>query len=298
MTQRVAITGSSGLIGGALSSYLRDRGDEVVHLVRRSAEAAHEVTWDPARQQLDPAALDGVTAVVNLAGAGVGDHRWTTSYKRTLVQSRIDCTTTVARALAEVGRPVRLVSGSAMGFYGNRGEEVLDETSSRGDGFLSDLVRDWEAAAAPAADAGCPTAFTRSSLVLSARGGALGRMLPLARFALGGPLGNGRQWWSWISLEDEVRAITHLIDHPDIVGPVNMAAPQPERQKDFAAQLGRLVHRPAIVPAPSPALRVVIGEMVQDILGSQRLEPAALSASGFTWNHESLEDGLAWAITH
>ncbi|KNX36916.1 TIGR01777 family oxidoreductase [Luteipulveratus halotolerans] len=295
-TQRVAVTGSSGLVGGALSSYLRDRGDEVVRLVRRPARSADEVTWDPARHQLDPRALEGVTAVVNLAGAGVGDHRWTPSYKRTLVRSRVDSTRTLVQALLELDAEPRLVNGSAMGFYGNRGDEVLDETSSRGEGFLTDLVQDWENAAAPAVDAGCPTAFVRSSLVLSGSGGVLQRLLPLARLGANGPLGDGRQWWSWISLEDEVRAIAHLIDRPEITGPVNLASPDPRRQKDFARALGRAVHRPAIAPAPAFVLRVVVGEMVQDILGSQRLDPGVLSRTGFTWRHPGLDDALAHAV--
>ncbi|MDE9366441.1 TIGR01777 family oxidoreductase [Luteipulveratus sp. YIM 133132] len=292
MTQRVAITGSSGLIGGALSSSLRDRGDEVVHLVRRPAREPHEVTWDPSRHQLDPAALEGVTAVVNLAGAGVGDHRWTDSYKRTLVRSRLDSTSTVVDAMTAQGHPIRLVSGSAMGYYGNRGDDDLDETSAKGDGFLADLVRDWEAAAAPAVEAGCPTAFVRTSLVLSRRGGVLQRIATLARLGLNGPLGNGRQWWSWISLTDEVRAIVHLIDHPEVTGPVNLSAPEPVRQKDFAHALGRAVHRPAVLPAPAFALRVVLGEMVQDILGSQRLRPSVLEQQGFTWEHPGLDEAL------
>lgn len=294
--QRVAITGASGLIGGALSSYLRARGDDVVRLVRRPARAVDEVTWAPTQHTIDTQALRDVTAVVHLAGAGVGDHRWTSSYKDEIRQSRVDGTTTIATALAELDAGTRLVSGSAMGYYGDRGDEHLDETSSGGDGFLADVVRDWEAATQPAIDAGCPTAFIRTGLVLSPKGGALGKMLPLAQLGLGGPLGNGRQWWSWITLEDHIRAVAHLIDHPEVTGPVNLVGPQPERQRDVARALGRQLHRPALLPAPSLALRLVLGEMSGDILGSQRLDPRVLRENGFTWNQPTIEEACGWVL--
>ena len=207
MPQRVAVTGSTGLIGSALSAFLRERGDEVVRLVRRAPEQPDEVRWDPAARLLDPAALSGVTAVVHLAGAGVGDHRWTPSYQQQILGSRVDGTTTIATALADLGEPVRLVSGSAVGVYGDRGDEVLTEDSSLGGGFLSEVVRAWEAAADPARDAGLSVAHPRTGIVLSPEGGALSRMLPLARLGINGPLGNGRQWWPWISLRDTVAGL-------------------------------------------------------------------------------------------
>ncbi len=207
MPQRVAITGASGLIGGALSAFLGERGDEVVRLVRRAPAAPDEVRWDPTNGRLDPADLAGVTAVVHLAGAGVGDKRWTPAYQQQILASRVDGTTTIATTLATLaarGQPVRLVSGAAVGFYGDRGDEVLTEDSVPGEGFLSEVVRAWEAAADPARDAGLSVATTRTGLVFAPDGGALSRMLPLAKLGINGPLGNGRQWWPWISLRDTV----------------------------------------------------------------------------------------------
>lgn len=297
MPQRVAVTGSSGMIGGALSSALTERGDEVIRLVRREPEDSSQVRWDPARKQLDPQALQGVDVVVNLAGAGIGDHRWTDEYKQVLVDSRVDSTTLIARTLAEVAPDARLVSGSAIGFYGDRGDQVLTETSSGGAGFLADLVRRWEAAAAPAVAVGAPTAFARTGLVFSSEGGALAKMLPLGKLGLGGPLGSGRQWWSWISLQDEVRALIHLIDHPEVTGPVNLTGPAPERQWDVARALGRLLHRPALLPAPSFALRAVLGEFSGDILASQRVLPAVLADSGFVWDEPDVESALRWVLS-
>lgn len=294
--QRVAVTGSSGLIGGALSSFLRDRGDEVVHLVRREPTASYERRIDPERGELEPGALDGVTAVVNLAGAGIGDQRWTDAYKRTLVSSRVDTTSTVARALASLDQPVQLVSGSAIGYYGDRGDNVLDETSGPGEGFLADLVQEWEAAAQPAVDAGCPTAYARTGLVFAADGGALERVLPLAKLGLAGPLGSGKQWWSWITLADEVRALAFLVDHPEITGPVNLVAPQPDRQRDVMKVLGGLLHRPAVLPAPSIALKVVLGELAEDVLGSQRVRPGMLEAADFGWEHSDVQSALRWVL--
>lgn len=293
--QRVAIAGSSGLIGDALSSFLRARGDEVVHLVRREPEAPHEVEWDPASGRLDSAALGSLTAAVNLAGAGIGDKRWTDEYKHLLVSSRVDSTRTLATALAELGGDVRLVNGSAMGFYGDRGDDLLDESEPAGSAFLSGLVQQWEAAAAPAVDAGASVAYARTGLVFAA-GGMMERVLPLARLGLGGPLGSGRQWWSWITLQDEVRALAHLLDRPDITGPVNMVAPHPERQKDVMRALGRLLNRPAVLPAPRLALQVVLGELSSDILSSQRLDPGVLRTTGFTWEHEDIESGLRFVL--
>lgn len=294
---RIAITGSSGLIGSALSTALTERGDEVIKLVRRDTAADDEVTWDPARGELDHTALQGVSAVVNLAGAGIGDKRWTAAYKRTLVDSRVDSTGTIVDALTRLPGPVRLVNGSAMGYYGDRGEETVDEESAAGTGFLVDVVQAWEAATAPAAAAGVPVAFARTGLVLSPGGGLMDRVLPLAKVGLAGPLGNGRQWWSWISLTDEVRALIHLVDHPEILGPVNLAAPvgSAVRQRDAMRALGRVLHRPALLPAPSPALRVVLGEFAGDVLASTRMAPAVLQHSGFEWKHTDIDDAMRYA---
>ena len=288
--QRIAITGASGLIGGALSAFLRARGDEVIPLVRRPATAG-ELQWHP-HAPLSPTALDGVDAVVHLAGAGVGDHRWTPAYKDLILRSRVDGTVTIATAVAQCDHLVRLVSGSAIGFYGNRGDELLDERSAPGTGFLAEVVRAWEAATAPAQAAGMPVVMARTGLVLSARGGALGRMLPLARRGLGGPLGNGRQFWSWISLTDEVRALAFLIDRPDITGAVNLVGPNPHRQREVAVVLGGLLGKPASLPAPAIALRLGLGEFADDVLSSQRVSPTVLSDNGFAYDHPTIEAAL------
>lgn len=294
---RIVITGSSGLIGTALAQSLTQRGDEVIKLVRREPTAADEFTWDPTRGELDHAALQGVSAVVNLAGAGIGDKRWTAAYKRTLVDSRVDATSTIVDALTRQPEGVRLINGSAMGYYGDRGEETVDEESAPGTGFLVDLVRAWESAAAPATAAGIPVAFARTGLVLSPGGGLMDRVLPLAKLGLGGPLGNGRQWWSWVALPDEVRALVHLIDHPGIVGPVNLAVPaiSAVRQRDAMRALGRVLHRPSFLPAPSPALRVVLGEFAGDVLASTRMAPTVLQHSGFEWTYSDIDDAMRYA---
>ncbi|KRE55485.1 TIGR01777 family oxidoreductase [Phycicoccus sp. Soil748] len=297
MPQRVAITGSTGLIGSALSSYLRGRGDEVVRLVRRPVQAPDEVRWDPAAHLLAPADLTGVTAVVHLAGAGVGDHRWTPSYQQQILGSRVDGTQTIAKALADLGEPVRLVSGSAVGVYGDRGDEVLTEQSSFGNGFLSEVVRAWEAAADPAREAGLAVAHPRTGIVLSPKGGALARMLPLARLGILGPLGSGQQWWPWISLRDTVAALVHLVDHPEVEGPVNLVAPLPARQLDIARALGKQLHRPAVFPAPAFGIKLVLGGFSDEILTSKRVVAERLPASGFVHADPTIDSALRWALS-
>lgn len=292
---RVAITGASGLIGSALSVALSRRGDQVIKLVRREPSGPDQVRWAPDKGELDSKHLQGVSSVVNLAGAGIADKRWTAAYKRTLLDSRIDSTRTVVRAIIELDEPVRLVNGSAMGYYGDRGDEVLDEDATAGKGFLAEVVMAWEAAAAEAAHHGLPVAYARTGLVLSSAGGAMGRVLPLARLGLAGPLGSGRQWWSWITLRDEVAALIHLIDHPEVTGPVNLGGPEPVRQRDAMKALGSVLHRPALLPAPTPALRLVLGEMSADILASARMSPKALQDSGFEWTDRTIADGMRYA---
>jgi uncharacterized protein (TIGR01777 family) len=297
--QRVAVTGASGLIGGALTAFLRERGDEVVRLVRRPAEVGDEVQWDPGRGVLDPDDLLGVTAVVHLAGAGVGDRRWTPSYQQEILRSRVDGTQTVARALAELagrGQEVRFVSGAAVGYYGDRGDEVLTEGSAPGEGFLAEVVRAWEAAAEPARRAGLSVAHPRTGLVFAPGGGAMGRMLPLAKVGINGPLGSGRQWWPWISLPDTVRALAHLVDHPEVEGPVNVVGPEPRHQVDIAKELGRQIGRPALLPAPAFGIRMVLGGFADEVLTSKRAVPTALLASGFTHEHTTVDSALRWVL--
>ena len=297
MPQRVAITGSSGLIGGALSAFLRQRGDEVLHVVRRPPRTSAEIGWEPRHRRLDPADLAGVTAVVNLAGANVGARRWTPAYKQEIFASRVDATHTIASTLAELDDAVRLVNASAIGLYGSdRGDEVLTEDSEPGQGFLADVVRAWESATKPAADAGLPVAMARTGLVMSPDGGAFERLLTLGRLGLLGPLGSGRQFWSWITLRDVVRGYAHLIDHPEVTGPVNLVGPAPARQAEVARAVATCLHRPALVPAPAFALKAVLGEFADDVLGSARVMPSVLTASGFTFEQDTLEQAAAWLV--
>jgi len=293
--QRVAITGASGLIGGALSVFLSARGDEVVHLVRRAPRARYEVGWDPASHKLNPGDLSGLTAVVHLAGAGVGEHRWTAAYKQQILDSRVNGTATIAMALAELGEPIALVSASAIGAYGDRGDELLSEDSETGKGFLADVVRAWEASTTPAKDAGLRVAHARTGLVLTPDGGAMKRVLPLARWGLAGPLGTGRQYWSWITLHDELRALAHLIDQ-DIAGPVNLVSPQPLPQAEVMKALGAQLGRRALLPAPALALKIALGEFATDVLASARIMPSVLTASGFVFEHDTIQSAMRWLV--
>ncbi len=293
---RIVVTGSSGLIGTPLVAALRQRGDEVVRLVRRPPRAADEVQWDPTSRTLDPRTLDGVDGVVHLAGAGVGDKRWTPEYKHEILASRVDSTHAVATAVAAADHPVRLVSGSAVGYYGDRGDEELTEASSPGNDFLSDVVIAWEGATQPAADAGASVALLRTGIVMAPEGGAMKPMLRLARLGAGGALGSGRQFMPWITLPDEVGAILHLLDHPEVTGPVNLTAAQPARQKEIAKALGAALHRPAVLPAPSFALRAVLGEFAMEVLGGQRIVGDALRDSGYQLIHGDLDAAVRWLV--
>lgn len=291
---RVALTGASGLIGSALSQALTTRGDEVVHLVRRPPRTSAEREWSPG-EALDPGVLGDVDVVVHLAGAGVADRRWTPEYRKTIRRSRIDGTRTLANAVLAQERPVRVVSGSAVGIYGSdRGEEVLTETSAAGKGFLADVVRAWEGEMRPVAAAGIPVAFARTGIVLSADGGAMAKVLPLAKAGLGGPLGDGHQWWPVVTLDDEVAALVWLVDHPEITGPVNIAIPEPVRQGEFMALLGEELHRPSVIPAPAFALRAMLGGFADDVLGSQRVAPRVLEESGFTFAQGDGTSAARW----
>lgn len=293
---KIAITGSTGLIGTALVPHLRDHGHEVLRLVRRPPAEAGEVRWDPSTGTVDVEGLAGVEGVVHLAGAGVADHRWTDAYKRVILDSRVSGTTTIATVMAALDPlPRVLVSGSAVGFYGNAGDTVLDESSPMGDSFLADVVARWEAAGAPASAAGIRVCFARTGIVLSPQGGALGRMLPLFRAGLGGRLRNGRQWWPWISLEDEVRALAHLLEH-DVSGPVNLVGPTPATNAEVTASLGTVLGRPTVAQVPAFALKIALGELSSDILGSQRLTPSVLLADGFSFTHPDVLSALRASV--
>lgn len=291
---KVAITGSSGLIGSALRGALTAAGHDAVPLVRREAEPG-EIAWDPAAGTIDAAALEGVDAIVNLAGAGIGDERWTPERKRLILESRTTSTALLARTIAELDRkPSVLLSGSAIGFYGDRGDEVLTEESDPGEGFLSDICTAWEAAAQPAVDAGIRTAFLRTGIVQAKEGGALAKTLLPFKLGIGGRLGSGQQWWSWISIDDEVRAILHLLD-ADVSGPVNLTGPNPVRNQDYTKALGRELGRPTLLPIPKFGPQLLLGrELAETLLyESQRVEPRVLLASGFRFRHETIEDALA-----
>ena len=290
---QIAITGSTGLIGKALVRALRDEGLTVIRLVRRPATAEDEIRWDPLGE-VDSASLEGVDAVVHLAGAGLGDHRWTETYKREVRDSRVEGTRTLSRALARLDRrPAVFVSGSAVGFYGDTGDLAVDESAPAGQGFLADLCVDWEAAAQPAVDAGIRVVHPRTGLVLSRDGGLLARTLPLFRLGLGGRLGSGRQWMSWISVADHVAALRFLIND-GLQGPVNLTAPEPVTNADFTRAVGRALHRPAPFVVPASALRLALGEFADEgALVSQRALPDRLTKAGFTFRHPDIDTALA-----
>lgn len=293
---RIAVTGASGLIGSALVPALRADGHEVVRLVRRPTTAADEVTWDPRAGTVDLARLDGVEGVVHLAGAGVGDRRWTDAYKAEILNSRIQGTSTIATALTRLSAPPRaFVCGSAIGFYGDTGDRAVDETAPRGAGFLASVVEQWEAAAAPAIGAGIPTTFARTGLVVSRHGGAWGRLFPIFKAGVGGRIGNGRQYWSFISMRDEVAALTHLLGG-SLTGPVNLTAPEPITNAAVTAAMGRVLGRPTALPVPAFALKAALGEFSSDVLGSQRVLPAALKRAGFTWQDPGIDDAIRSAL--
>lgn len=285
----VVVAGSSGLIGSALVARLRTEGHTVRRLVRREPSAPDERRWDPSGGDLDPGHLAGADAVVNLAGAGVGDRRLTTARKQVVLSSRTGATGLLARTVAGMADPPRmLLQGSASGAYGSRGDQVVTERTGYGDTFLAEVVRAWEDAARPAVDdPRVRVAFLRTGIVLARGGGALGPMLPLIRAGLGGPLGSGRQFWAWISLEDEVRAICHLLDAP-VHGPVNLVA-EPARCRDVVHALAGVLHRPAVLPVPGWALRAVVGDFAQEILGSTRALPEVLDGSGFVHRHRTVD---------
>ncbi|MCX5523614.1 TIGR01777 family oxidoreductase [Streptomyces bobili] len=290
---RIAVAGASGLIGSALVRSLTADGHEVVRLVRHAPRSEAEVRWDPERGRVDAAGLAGCSAVVNLAGAGVGDHRWTDAYKRRIHDSRVHGTAALAKAVAALDeRPRVFVNGSAMGYYGETGERVVDESAPAGRGFLPELCVEWEAAADPARAAGVRTAFTRTGLVVARGGGAWGRLFPLFRAGLGGRMGDGRQYWSYIALHDEVAALRHLLDRDDLSGPFNLTAPEPLTNREITAAMGRVLHRPTLFPVPAPVLRTVLGEMAGDVLGSARVVPKRLLESGFTFAFPGIEDAL------
>jgi len=296
---RVAISGSSGLIGAALATDLGSDGVEVARLVRRSASSADEISWDPlAAGGLDPAALRGVDAVVHLSGAPIARGRWTAARKAELRASRIQSTGTLASAMiAADSGPRVLLCGSAIGYYGDTGDRVVDETAGQGAGFLAELVRDWEAATSPARTAGIRVVNLRSGVVLAANDGMLGRLLLPFRLGLGAKIGSGGQYLSWISIADEVRAIRFLLDNDRLAGPVNLTAPGPVTNAEFTRALAKALGRPGALVIPAPALRLALGEVASELLVSARVLPGSLTAAGFSFRHPQVAGALRDLLT-
>jgi len=292
----VAVAGSSGLIGSALVSALRSADHRVLRLVRRAPAGRDELRWDPDSGDLDPADLRGVDAAVNLCGVGVADKRWSGAYKQVLRDSRIDPTEVISAAVADAGVPV-LVNASAVGFYGDTGERIVDESAPAGTGFLARLCVDWEAATAPAVQAGARVVLARTGLVLSPGGGLLGRLRPLFALGLGGRLAGGRQYMPWITLDDEVRALLFALGESGLSGPVNLTGPAPVTNAEFTAALGRALRRPAPFQVPGFALKTLLGEFADEgLLGGQRAVPAALERAGFEFHHHTIGEALSYAL--
>lgn len=297
---KIAITGASGLIGRALTTSLVADGHQVIPVVRRPNSATPDaIEWNPAAGTIEASKFEGVDGVVHLAGAGIGDKRWSESYKREILDSRTKGTELLARTLVSLSAPPSvMVSGSAIGFYGDTGDTAVDETAPAGDDFLAKVCVDWEAAAAPATEAGIRVPFLRTGIVLTTDGGALAKMLPLFRFGLGGRMGSGKQWWSWISMADEIGAIRWLLDH-DVSGPINATAPSPVTNSQFTKALGEVMHRPTFAPVPSFGPKLLLGAELADALlfTSARVVPKVLEASGYLFAHPTIEAALRDVLT-
>ncbi|MEO6595835.1 MAG: TIGR01777 family oxidoreductase [Planctomycetota bacterium] len=291
---RIAITGASGFVGAATAAYLTQAGHEVVALVRKPARTAGQVAWQPATGELDRTALGNIDAVVHLAGENVAGGRWSKNRKQAIAESRGPVTEALTRSLAALPHtPTVLVSASATGIYGDRGDEELDESSEPGRGFLAEVAKAWEAGTEPARAAGIRVVNLRIGMVLDRQGGALQKMLLPFRLGLGGRLGHGRQWMSWIARNDLVRAIEWALTHATLAGPVLAVAPNPVRNSEFTRVLGRTLHRPTLFPVPAFALRALLGEMADALLlSSQRATPSTLTASGFHFEHAHVEPAL------
>ena len=292
LPQRIAITGASGLIGTALVGHLKSEGHTVQRFVRRPVVAPDEIQWDPKTGYVDIEALRGVDAVIHLAGVGVGDKRWSKKYKAEILNSRLLGTTAIAKAVTEV-KPQVFISASAIGWYGESGNRAVVESDRVGDDFLAAVCREWEASADLAQ--GVRTVKIRTGLVLDPTGGALGKMLPLFRLGLGGKLGNGKQWWSWITLHDVIRAISFLLENK-MEGPVNLTSPNPVTNQEFTSALARAMHRPALFPAPAIGLKIALGGFSSEILGSKKVMPQELTNAGFTWDYPHITNALTALI--
>lgn len=296
---RVVMAGASGFLGTRLRRVLLDEGHEVVQLVRREPSGPDQVRWRPDRGELDPAALAGADAVINLNGAGVEDRRWTAAYKRVLRSSRLDPTATLAKTLAALpaaDRPGTLMNASGIHFYGDQGDTVVDERSGPGRGFFAEMCQAWEAAAAPAEDAGVRVVKVRTGLTIDRDSAFMKPFLLQFRLFAGGRLGTGRQWMPWVSMRDWLAAATMLLARTDIAGPVNMVGPESVRNSEFTRVLARLLHRPALIPVPMFALKLAIGEFAEEALASLRAAPGVLTSTGFSYADRDVESALAWAL--
>lgn len=294
---RVLISGASGLVGTELQSQLAALGHTPVVLVRGEATKPNEVHWNPATGEFDYTVLETIDAIVNLAGATTGKLPWTKQYKEELIQSRINSTKTLVKAVAKTtNKPKVLISGSASGIYGDSGDVLLTETAPRGEGFLADLATAWEREAMKA-PSGVRVILARTTMVLSRKKGALGRLLPILRAGVGGKLGNGKQWWAWISLPDEARAIIHLINTESASGPYNLTAPEPATCKELIQALGRALRKPTLIPVPAFALKLVFREGAQELLlCSQKMSASRLLATGFVFKHATLKSACEWVV--
>lgn len=293
---RVLISGASGLVGTEVSRQLQELGHTPIHLVRRAARGENEVSWDPIQGKLDANVMEGIDAVVNLAGATTGKIPWTKKYMEELISSRIESTKTLVAAInAAKNKPKVLISGSASGFYGDQSDSWLDEDSPKGEGFLADLAHQWEQEAAKASTR---VVLIRTTMVMSKKLGALGKLLPLLKLGIGGALGSGKQWWAWISLEDEARAILHLIENKSASGPYNLTAPEPATCEQIIKELGRQMHRPTLLRVPAFAMRLLIGKAADELLlCSQKMKSHRLTESGFEFKHPTLNQAVGYVLS-
>jgi len=300
IARKILFSGASGMLGSALKDALTAREQPIIQLVRRPSTQPSALQWNPSADPAipHPDTLENISAAIHLSGANVAAHRWTPAYKREIADSRIQSTRALAEVLAKLRHPPQtLFVASAAGIYGNRNGQLLDETSAPGSGFLAQVCQDWEAAAEPAIQAGIRVVHLRLGVVIGPGSGALAKMLPIFRLGLGGPLGSGQQWMSWISLQDAISAILFLLESPSITGPVNLTAPSPITNGQFTRALAHAVHRPAILPAPAFALRIALGEMADEaLLSSARVYPSRLTSAGFKFTHPTIAQALDAAL--